>query len=91
MMMHHIALFTPCIALFDCGHLLHIWVDHAEPESKFQAEQVQWAFGDSLASSGGDTNLDWIKASPSAFNHNLLIFYNFTLIMILAWALSCKS
>jgi hypothetical protein len=44
MIMHHIALYTPCIALINGGHLLHIWVDHAEPESEFQAEQVQWAF-----------------------------------------------
>jgi hypothetical protein len=42
MIMHHIALCTSCIALFNCCHLLHIWVDHAEPESKFQVKQVQW-------------------------------------------------
>jgi hypothetical protein len=38
---HHITLCTPCIALLNCGHLLHIRVDHAESELKFQAEQVQ--------------------------------------------------
>jgi hypothetical protein len=27
--MHHIALYTPCIAHFNVAHLLHIWVDHA--------------------------------------------------------------
>jgi hypothetical protein len=32
--MHHIALHTPCIALFNYGHLLHIQVDHAELESE---------------------------------------------------------
>jgi hypothetical protein len=40
MIMHHIALCTPCIALVNCGHLLDMQVDHAEPESEFQAEQV---------------------------------------------------
>jgi hypothetical protein len=35
MIMHHIALCTPCIALVNGGHLLHMWVDHVESESKF--------------------------------------------------------
>jgi hypothetical protein len=30
--MHHITLCTPCIALFNCGHLLHMRVDHVEPK-----------------------------------------------------------
>jgi hypothetical protein len=42
MIMHHITHRTPCIALVKGGHLLHMRVDHAEPESEFQAEQVQW-------------------------------------------------
>jgi hypothetical protein len=37
--MHHIALCTPCIALFNCGHLLHIRVDHVEPKSKIQGSK----------------------------------------------------
>jgi hypothetical protein len=39
--MHHIALCTPCIAPSNGGHLLHMQVDHVEPESGFQVEQVQ--------------------------------------------------
>jgi hypothetical protein len=39
--MHHIALCTPYIALFNCGHLLHMRVDHAEQKSEIQAELVQ--------------------------------------------------
>jgi hypothetical protein len=39
--MHHIALYTSCIVLFNCGHVLHIRVDHVESELEFQAEQVQ--------------------------------------------------
>jgi hypothetical protein len=31
---YHIALCTPCITLFNCGHLLHIWVDHTEQKSE---------------------------------------------------------
>jgi hypothetical protein len=38
---HHIALCTPCIALFNCGHLLHVRIDHAELEPEVQAEQAQ--------------------------------------------------
>jgi hypothetical protein len=49
--MHHNALCTPCIALFNCGHLLHIWVDHAELKSKIQVEQVQKEYGGPEASS----------------------------------------
>jgi hypothetical protein len=49
--MHHNALYTPCIALFNCGHLLHIWVDHAEPKSEIQVEQVQKEYGGPQASS----------------------------------------
>jgi hypothetical protein len=41
---------------FNCGHLLHIWVDHVEPRTEDQAEQVQWVFGDPQASSYEDTN-----------------------------------
>jgi hypothetical protein len=68
LIIHHIALCTPCIALFICDHLLHIWVDHAESESEFQAEQVRWVFGCPQASCC-EANIVVMKASPSAFNH----------------------
>jgi hypothetical protein len=55
--MHHIVLYTPCIALFNCGHLLYILVDHGETKTKNQAEQVQWVFGDSQASTCKDTDI----------------------------------
>jgi hypothetical protein len=32
--MYHIALCTPCIALVNDGHLLHMRVDHVEPEAE---------------------------------------------------------
>jgi hypothetical protein len=57
LIMHHIALCTLCITLFDCGHLLHIRVDHVEPRTEDQVEQVQWVFGDLQASSVEDTNI----------------------------------
>jgi hypothetical protein len=71
--MYHIALCTSCIVLFNYGHLLQIRVDHAEPESKFQVEQVQWVFGGPPASSCKDANIFVIKASPGASNHHSLI------------------
>jgi hypothetical protein len=40
MIMHHITLCSICIALVNGGHLLHIRVDHAEPEAEVQKEQV---------------------------------------------------
>jgi hypothetical protein len=67
--MFHIALCTPCIALVNGGHLLHMRVDHAEPESEFQAEQLQWVFGGPQASSRDDANIGVIKLSPGASNH----------------------
>jgi hypothetical protein len=36
MIMHHIALCTPCITLVNGGHILHMRVDHVEPEAKVQ-------------------------------------------------------
>jgi hypothetical protein len=44
--MYHIALCTSCIAHFDVAHLLHIWVDHVEPRTENQVEQVQCVFRD---------------------------------------------
>jgi hypothetical protein len=41
LIMHHIALCIPYIALVHCGHLLHMRVDHVEPKSEFQVEQDQ--------------------------------------------------
>jgi hypothetical protein len=69
LIMHHMTLCSPCIALFNYGYLLHIRVDHAEPKSEFQAEQVQWVFRGPQASSYDDANIVVIKVSHSASNH----------------------
>jgi hypothetical protein len=55
--MHHIALCTPCIALFNCGHLLHMRVDHVEPKSEIQVERVQKEYDGPQAPSCMNTNL----------------------------------
>jgi hypothetical protein len=31
---------------YNCDHLLYIRVDHVEPKTKNQVEQVQWVFED---------------------------------------------
>jgi hypothetical protein len=66
--MHHIALYTPCIALVIGGHILHMQVDHTEPETEILVEQVRWVFGGSQSSSGEDTNLAldqiWTRCIP---------------------------
>jgi hypothetical protein len=36
--MHNITLCTPCIALVNGGHLLHMRVDHAKPKLEIQVE-----------------------------------------------------
>jgi hypothetical protein len=68
LLMHHIILCTPCIALVNYGHLLHMWVDHAEPKSEVQAERVQKEYDGTQASSCEDTNIFVVKASPGPFN-----------------------
>jgi hypothetical protein len=62
--MHHITLCTPCIALVNGGPLLHMRVDHVELESEFQAEQVQWAFGGPQASSCEEANIVGSRKAP---------------------------
>jgi hypothetical protein len=49
---------------------MHIWIDHAEPESEFQVEKAQWVFGGPQASSCEDANIVMIKASLGASNHH---------------------
>jgi hypothetical protein len=68
--MDHIALCTSCIALVNCGHLLHMRVDHTEPKLEFQAEQARWVFRGPQASSSEDANIAVSKASPGASNHH---------------------
>jgi hypothetical protein len=53
---------------------MHIRVDHAEPKSEIQAEQVQREFGGPQASSCEDANIVVIKASLDAFNQWSLSF-----------------
>jgi hypothetical protein len=48
---------------------MHIRVDHAEPKTGIQAEQVQWVFGGTQVLSCEDANIVVIKASPGASNH----------------------
>jgi hypothetical protein len=61
---------------------MHIRVDHAESESKFQMEQVQWVFKGPQASTCQDTNIVVIKASPGA-SPPILDFYFWINISVL--------
>jgi hypothetical protein len=62
--MHHIKLCTPCIALFNCDHPLHIRVDHVELKIEIPTVQVHWRIGGPHASSGEDTNLALDQGKP---------------------------
>jgi hypothetical protein len=89
LIMHHNALCTPCIAIFNCGHLMHIRVDYGEPESEIQVEQVRWVFGGSQALSGEDTNLPLDQGKHQCIPPKSLSFMFETLFIILyACALS---
>jgi hypothetical protein len=81
--MHHIALCTPFIALVNSGHLLHMQVDHAEPETEIQVEQVRWVFRGSQASSGEDTNLTLDQGKTRCIPPKSLSFIFETLFIIL--------
>jgi hypothetical protein len=80
--MHHITLCTSRIALFNCGHLLLIRVDHVEPKTENQAEQVQWVFEGPQASSGEDTNLELNQGKPRFIPPKSLSFVFETLFII---------
>jgi hypothetical protein len=45
---------------------MNIRVDHAEPKTEIQAEQVHGVFGDPQGSSYEDANIVVMKTSPSA-------------------------
>jgi hypothetical protein len=75
MIIHHIELCTSYIALVNCGHLLHIWVDHAEPKSKFQAEQVRGVIGGRQASSVMDANIAFGSRQAPVHPTKVIVFY----------------
>jgi hypothetical protein len=75
-----------------------IRIDHAKPESKFQAEQVQWVFRGQQALSCDDANIVVIKANPGALTHApCILFWIFDLCSIMivhksievVWYCSC--
>jgi hypothetical protein len=66
-------------------------MDHKEPKTKIQVQQVQVVFGGPQASSCEDVNIVVIKASPGASNPILEFCYNCILIMILACVLGYRS
>jgi hypothetical protein len=49
-------------------------LDHAEPQTEIQAEQVQWVFRGPQASSCDDANIVVIKANPGT-SHPIIDFY----------------
>jgi hypothetical protein len=69
MIMHNIALCTPCIALVNGGYLFACALDHAVPKTEIQAVQVRWVFGDPQVSSCEDANIVVVKVRSSASNH----------------------
>jgi hypothetical protein len=56
------------------AHSYSYTLDHVEPETEIQAEQVQWVVGGSQASNCEDANIVVIKTSPGS-SHPILDFY----------------
>jgi hypothetical protein len=74
MIMHRIALCTPCIALVNCDHHFAYALDHAELKTEIQAMQVQWRIRGPQASSGEDTNLMLDQGKPRCIPPKSLSF-----------------
>jgi hypothetical protein len=70
-LMHCITLLFALHALhyFNCGHLLHIRVDHVEPKMDNEAEQVQWVFRIHKRQVAMMLTLLRIKARPGALTN----------------------
>jgi hypothetical protein len=66
--MHH-------IALFKCGHLLHMRVDHAEPKSEIQTERVQKEYDGPQAPSCMYTSLAIGSRQAPVHHTTILDFY----------------
>jgi hypothetical protein len=75
MIMHHIALCIPCIALCNCGHLLHMRADHMEQKSEIQAELVQKEYDSSQAPSYMNTNLSIGSRQALVHPTKVLVLY----------------
>jgi hypothetical protein len=54
---------------------MHMRVDHAEPKTEIQTEQVKWVFEGPEAPSVMDTNIVVIKAIPGASNHHHCVLF----------------
>jgi hypothetical protein len=83
MFMHHIALFTPCIVLVNGGHLLHMQVDHADPEAEVQKGASLRSVAGPQASSGEDTDLALDQGKPRCIPPKSLSFMFETFLIIL--------
>jgi hypothetical protein len=68
---------------FDFGHLLHIRVDHAEPNTEIQAGQVQGVFGGPQAPSVMDANIAFGSRQAPMHLINALVFYFEALLYVL--------
>jgi hypothetical protein len=70
LVMHHIALCTPCIVQFNVSHLLHIrWTPWSRKQKFKRSKKLQWVFRGPQASNVVDANIFVMKASPAASNH----------------------
>jgi hypothetical protein len=84
MIMHHIALYTPCVALVNCGHLLHIrWIMWS------RRRKIKWSKSNGCSEIpkyqvARILTLLRIKTSPDASNHiplALVIFISYLLLL----------
>jgi hypothetical protein len=74
MIMHHISLCTPCIALVNCDHYFAYALDHVETKTEIQTMQVQWRIGVPQASSEEDSNLMLDQGKPHCIPPKSLSF-----------------
>jgi hypothetical protein len=62
---------------------MHIQVDHTKPNTKIQAEQVQWVFGGPQASSCEDANIVLDQGKPWCIEPDLIVFCFWILLYVI--------
>jgi hypothetical protein len=81
--MHHITLLHSMHCTILIVSIFAYMIDHAEPKTKIQAEQVQWVFEGPQVSSCEDANIAFVSRQALMHLTIALVFYFETLLYIL--------
>jgi hypothetical protein len=79
---------TSALHILILAIFMHIRVDHAEPKTKIQAEQVQWVFEGPQASRFEDAKIIVIKSSLGALTNAPVFYFEYCFMIYFDCALS---